>query len=70
MAIQKLEPLISDILKTDPKARDNDNYLYVKICKEYISHWRGLDLNTFFYYMENNAVPNYRSVTRCRSKLQ
>lgn len=72
--MQKLNELVKDILRVNPLARDNDNFLYYKVI-ERVGGYKGIDINsmplpTFFKHSSFYGFPPYESVSRARRKVQ
>jgi len=62
--------VVKGILTEDPKARDSDNYLYVKVCEKInpeamMMNFKYVTLNT-----STLGLPNRETVRRTRQKVQ
>lgn len=66
--------LVKYILTTDPKTRNSDSFLYLKVLTE-IGRQRGIDIDKmsipyFLLNLHGTAVPCFETVRRTRQKLQ
>jgi hypothetical protein len=66
--------LVKYILTTDPKTRNSDSFLYLKVLTE-IGRQRGIDIEKmsipyFLLNLHGTAVPCFETVRRTRQKLQ
>ena len=66
--------LVKEILKEDTKARNTDNYLYLKVL-EYYSNLKGMDVNamtvpTLLEELDQYNLPGFETVRRSRQKVQ
>ena len=73
MKLKTVEKMVYDVLKSNPKARDNDMELYYVVSKEffYLTHWQAMLL--FEDVMRNYkalGIPCFESVRRTRQKIQ
>ena len=67
--MNNLKSTVEYILRTKPKARNDDFILIDELYKTY-----GINTNTPFSYIVNHhkflRLPSFESITRCRRKLQ
>lgn len=66
--------LVKDILEKEPKARNSDNYLYLRVL-QIIGKRNGIDIDNmsvirFFLELKKLGFPAFESVRRTRQKLQ
>lgn len=66
--------LVKNILEQDEKARNTDNYLYLKVLEHY-SRLRGIDIYSmtvplFLRKLDNHIFPGFETVRRSRQKVQ
>ena len=66
--------LVKDILTEDTKARNTDNYLYLKVLEHY-SGLKGMDVNvmtvpTLLEELDRCNLPGFETVRRSRQKVQ
>lgn len=62
--------LVEDALKSDPKLRDDDNLLYIKICQKLNPVVLGMEFSTVLEHRASLGIPSIETVGRCRRKLQ
>ena len=72
--LQGATEVVRSILKTDPKARNDDNLLYYLVLKSY-GDKNGVDIESmsiprFLLNMREYGFPPFESVRRARQKLQ
>lgn len=66
--------IVHEVLRTDEKARNSDNYLYYIVCG-IVGKQKGIDINsmsmpTFFLKLKEYGFPGFETVRRSRQKLQ
>lgn len=66
--------LVKHILETNPKCRNSDSFLYLKVLTE-VGRQRGIDIEKmsipyFLLNLHGTAVPCFETVRRTRQKLQ
>lgn len=74
MKLKNTKALVKSILETDQRARNSDNYLYLRVLNN-ISAMNGADYNDipvaeFLLNMDRLGVPPFESVRRSRQKVQ
>ena len=62
--------LVKKILEEVPETRNRDNTLYYHVCKETESVVLGMPFGMVLMNMENFKIPSFKSVERCRRKVQ
>lgn len=72
--MNQLKVRVNSILLVDEKTRNNDDRLYLAVCKQ-IAYEIGIDLDkmsttTFLLQRKNMGFPSYESVGRARRKEQ
>lgn len=71
--MEQMKKRVHRILLEDYKARDDDQYLYYLVCKEYCEE-QGYNVDTIQFrtvMLEKKCnIPNMSTVRRCRAKLQ
>lgn len=72
--LKTVSALVKNILERDHKARNTDNYLYLKVLEHY-SETRGINIRTmtvpvFLKELDNNRFPGFETVRRSRQKVQ
>lgn len=72
--LKSVANLVKAILVTDPRARNSDSYLYLKVLEHISSHeGYGFKYMTVEYFLENMdyyGFPAFESVRRTRQKVQ
>jgi hypothetical protein len=61
--VERVKDLVRNILEKDRKARENDNYLIIKV-------WQELIPKMFVPYDFLDRLPQAESITRCRREFQ
>lgn len=73
MDLKQIQQQVEDVLRMDPKARDNDDYLYALVCRaqmrEKVDTTR-ISLDAAFKNSIALGLPNYESIRRTRQKAQ
>jgi len=59
----KTMDIVRDILAVDPKARNDDKWLIIQVCKKH-------GLNFVISYEELKDIPAFETITRCRRHIQ
>lgn len=72
--LTKISQAVKNVLETDIKARNDDQYLYLKVLQIFAEP-KGIDINKMpvpTFLMQCNAMnlPNSESVRRSRQKMQ
>ena len=72
--LKSMEALVKEILESDPTTRNDDDYLYTKVC-DCISFENGCSLSLFDsrYFLMNRrrlGFPPFETVRRSRQKVQ
>ena len=72
--LKSMEALVKEILKADVRTRNDDDYLYLKVC-DCISFEKGCSLALFDsrYFLMNRkklGYPPFETVRRSRQKMQ
>lgn len=73
MKLKTIEKMVYDVLKSNPKARDNDMELYYIVSKEFFFLTHGRAKLLFEDVMRNYkalGIPCFESVRRTRQKIQ
>lgn len=73
MKLKTVEKMVYDVLKSNPKARDNDMELYYIVSKEFFYLTHGQAMLLFEDVMRNYkalGIPCFESVRRTRQKIQ
>lgn len=65
--IKEVEIRVKEILRECPETRNNDNLLYTTYVEEY--HYVEFNKKTFVNY-EEYGLPSYKTIERCRRKIQ
>lgn len=66
--------LVRELLTNEPKTRNSDNYLYLRVLQT-VGRKKGIDINNmsvvrFFHCLNNYGFPAFETVRRTRQKLQ
>ena len=69
MDLEQIQERVERVLRMDPKARDNDDYLYALVCRQQMDTTR-ISLDAAFRNSISLGLPNYESVRRARQKAQ
>ena len=74
MGIIATSKLVHELLITEPKCRNSDNYLYLRVL-ELVGKQNGIDINTMtvptlLCNMSEMQFPPFESVLRSRQRLQ
>ena len=72
--LKSMEALVKEILEVDEESRNDDDYLYLKVC-DCISFEKGCSLSLFDsrYFLMNKrklGYPPFETVRRSRQKMQ
>lgn len=67
MRIKDIEPLVRSILEANPRTRNDDNFLYMKIVEAVSPELMNVP---FHKAICDSRMPNYESVRRIRQKIQ
>ena len=73
MKLKTVESMVFDVLKANPKARDDDMELYYIVAKEFFYLTHGQAMLLFEDVMRNYkalGIPCFESVRRTRQKIQ
>jgi len=62
--------LVKDILKNDYKARESDNYLYVKVVSRVNPQALSRPFDDVMYSLKSLGLPSFETVRRARAKIQ
>jgi len=62
--------LVEDALINDPKLRDDDNLLYISVCKRINPHVIGMNFEDVLTNRSSMGIPSIETVGRCRRKIQ
>jgi hypothetical protein len=66
----KIKPLVKEILETNMRARDNDNYLTALIWKKQLKYPYISVQNFLASYLAEGKMISAESIRRCRQKIQ
>lgn len=69
-SIYNTSELVEDALINDPKLRDDDNLLYIHICKRINPIVIGMNFETVLTNRAHMGIPSMETVGRCRRKIQ
>lgn len=61
--------IVKIILETEPKARNNNDVLYSKVCEHINRETLGVPLHTFLNNRKEFKIPPFESVVRARRKI-
>lgn len=67
--LKTIESKVKYILINDPDTRDDDDLLYLEVCKMQIKT-EAVSLDYFLKHRKSSCIPTYESVGRVRRKLQ
>lgn len=72
--LKKVSALVQSILQNDERARNTDNYLYLKVLEHY-SYIKGTDICSmtvpvFLKELDKRSYPGFETVRRTRQKIQ
>ena len=72
--LKNVSALVKNILEDDERARNTDNYLYLKVL-ENISGQRGINIYAmtvpvFLHELDKHSFPGFETVRRSRQKIQ
>lgn len=72
--LKNVSALVKNILEDDERARNTDNYLYLKVL-EIISSQRGINIYAmtvpvFLHELDKHSFPGFETVRRSRQKIQ
>jgi len=65
--LELLEPIVEDVLEKNPKTREDDYILQLKVLERFIN--TELPLNTIFMNHVELEIPALSSIVRCRRKI-
>ena len=68
--LNHLKDIVIDILEKYPETRDNDDKLYVEVCKVKNNNILNRSFEEIMLHRKEYNVPSYASVERCRRKAQ
>ena len=73
--LETIKHLVQSILKKDKQARNNDNYLYLRVLQTVAKeknrpHPHDITAEFFFLNMSDYGFPPFESVRRTRQKVQ
>lgn len=72
--LHTMKEIVKEILVLDPRARNSDSYLYLKVIQKQAMqkrvNLRFLSVVSFFSNLNEHGFANYESVGRVRRKLQ
>ena len=68
--IKNTSDLVKDLLIQYPLARNDDDYLYLKVCETMNKHLVDLPFSVVFMHRRECGFPPFESVRRARQKLQ
>jgi hypothetical protein len=72
--LSTIKEIVKSILVMDPKARNSDSYLYLKVIEQQAAQKnvdiRFLSVAVFFSELPQNGFAKFESVRRARQKLQ
>ena len=68
--LKTITAIVKDILEHDPKARNSDEYLYLKVCEKVGGMYMNLSFWNVLLHRKAYGLPPYESVGRARRKLQ
>lgn len=72
--LKNVSALVKSILTEDERARNTDNYLYLRVLEHY-SGMKGTDIHTmtvpvFLKELDKHSFPGFETVRRSRQKVQ
>lgn len=70
MELKQTNAIVRHILGTQPKARNSDDYLYVKVCEYINPGYITLPFGEVILNRKDFHFPAFESVRRTRQKLQ
>ena len=62
--------LVKYLLETEPKTRDSDNYLYVRVVNKIYPQAISMPFINVMYNLEGLGLPCFETVRRSRAKIQ
>lgn len=68
--IKETEKYVKEVLKNNVNARYSDNVLYVETIYLIKPELKGLDFKHIFLNCKNYGIPSFKTVERCRRKLE
>lgn len=73
--LKSIKELVRSILERDENARNNDNYLYLRVLQEtaknkVLPHPHDITMELFLLKMSDWGFPPFESVRRSRQKVQ
>lgn len=68
--LKTITAIVKDILEHDPKARNSDEYLYLKVCEKVSGMCMNLPFWKVFLNRKAYGLPPFETVGRARRKLQ
>lgn len=66
----RTQDIVEDALINFPELRDNDNLLYIHICRQINPLALSTDLETALTKRKDLGIPSVETVGRCRRKVQ
>lgn len=66
----KFEPIVKDVLKRNPEARDSDNILYLEVIETIKPESSKQSIEEFLLSLNKNKLPTIESVGRMRRRIQ
>lgn len=60
---EKVKRIVEELLKEDPKCRDNDTWLIIQTLKK-------LGFHFWIDYRDINKIPAFETITRCKRMIQ
>ncbi len=67
---KNLTEIIEEVLRQDPAARNDDSYLYCKVCKAVNPAAMDMPFKAVIISPKMYGLPGYDTVTRLRRKIQ
>lgn len=68
--IYDVHRIVEQLLIDDPMTRENDNILYISVCRKLNPIVLGMDFETVMRNTTCMGIPSIKTVERCRRKLQ
>ncbi len=68
--LQNTKRMVERILATDEKARNSDDYLFIRICTAINSEFPELPFGYAMKHREEYGIPAFETVRRTRQKAQ
>lgn len=67
--LKNVEREVRLVLESKPETRDDDDLLYLEVCKSKVKADL-ISVEYFFLHRKNSCIPPFESVRRTRAKLQ